>query len=150
MLGVIQRLLLAKTYTDLVSTFEVKHGHGQLWSIIKGINIVWKKFLWILETNASQYKWQPVLLLVCIFTKKTRIRPWERTEQVVHDGHTNGSLPFSCPMEMWNVVKHLATTAASYQTKDTRALQHLKNNECTIHVVHYISQIYYSVKISVQ
>jgi len=27
---VIQRLLLAKTYTDLVSTFEVKHGHIQL------------------------------------------------------------------------------------------------------------------------
>jgi len=42
MLGVIQRLLLAKTYTDLVSTFEVKHGHGQLWSIIKGINILKK------------------------------------------------------------------------------------------------------------
>jgi hypothetical protein len=28
--AVIQRLLLTKTYTDLVSTFEVKHGHGQL------------------------------------------------------------------------------------------------------------------------
>jgi len=27
---VIQRLLLAKTYTNLVSTFEVKHRQGQL------------------------------------------------------------------------------------------------------------------------
>jgi len=84
---------------------------------------------------------QPVLLLVFILTKKIRIRPREHTEQVMHDGHTNGRLPLSCPLEMWNFVKHLASTAASSQTKDTRALQHLKNNESTIQVGHYISQI---------